>query len=70
MCNISVSESSLCTREISGQLADFPAEITEKLSKTSYENKKKWHTDVDKQDPSAISCKVPQTQYLCLKLQF
>ena len=55
-------------KRISGQLADLPAEIAEKLSKTSYENKKKWHIDVDKEDPSAISCKISQTQYLCLKL--
>ena len=62
-----MSEASVCIREVTGQLADLHAEIAEILSKTSYENKK-WHTDVDKEDPSAISCKISQTQYLCLKL--
>ena len=62
-----MSESSACTTQVSPQLADLPADIEGKLSTTSYENPK-WHTDVDKHDPSAISCKISQTQYLSLKL--
>ena len=59
-----MSGSSVCTREVSGQLEDLHAEIAEKVSKTSYKNEK-WHTDGD---PSAISFKISQTQYICLKL--
>ena len=59
-------ESSLCTREVTGQPADIPAEIVKKLTKTSYESDK-WHKDADKEDPSAISCKISQTQYLSQK---
>ena len=66
-CNILVSESFACTTEVSWQLSDLPAEIEGKLSTASYKNPK-WHTDVDKQNPSAISCKISQTQYLYLKL--
>ena len=62
-----MSESSVCTREVTGQPADLPAEIVDKLTKMSYENDK-WHLDVDKEDPSAISCKISQTQYLSQKL--
>ena len=65
-CNISVSESSTSAIQISTQLSDLPPEIEGKLSAISYENPK-WHTDVNKQDPSTTSCKISQTQYLCLK---
>ena len=61
--NISVSESSGCTTPVSQKLSDLPADIERNLSMTSYENPT-WHTDVDTQHPSAISCKISQTQYL------
>ena len=61
-----MSESSVCTKVGTGQPADLPAEIVEKLTKTSYDNDK-WHTDVDKEDPTAITCKISQTQYLFQK---
>ena len=47
-------------------MSDLPPEIESKLSSITYDNQT-WHTDVNKQDPSAISCKISQTQYLCLK---
>ena len=62
-----MSESSTCTTEVSQQLSDLPPEMEERLSTTSFKIPK-WHRDVDKQDPSVISCKICQTQYLCLKL--
>ena len=61
-----MSESSASATQVSLQLSDLPSEIESKLSVISYENPK-WHTDVDEQDPSATSCKIFQTQYLCLK---
>ena len=54
-------------KEVTGEAADLPAEIAEKLTIVSYESDK-WHTVEDKQDPNAISCKIYQTQYLFLKL--
>ena len=66
-CNISVSESSGCTTPVSPQVSDLPADIVRKLSTTLYENPR-WHTNVDKQHTSAISCKISQTQYLSQKL--
>ena len=65
-CNISVSESSASATQVSPQLSDLPSEIEGKLSAISYDNPK-WHTDANKQDQSATSCKISQTQYLCLK---
>ena len=52
-----MSESSGCTTLVSPQVSDVPADIVRKLSATSYENPT-WHTDVDKQHTSAISCKI------------
>ena len=67
--NISVSESSGCTTQVSLEVSDGPAEIARKLSTTSFENPT-WHTDVDKQHTSAISCNISLTQCLLQKLQF
>ena len=67
-CNISVSESSGCTMEIHQEVSDLPVDIGTKLSTTSLENPN-WHTDMDKQYTTAISCNISQTQYLCQKLQ-
>ena len=66
-CNISVSELSGCTTPVSQQVSDLPADIQRKLSMTLYENPT-WHTHMDKQHTSAISCKISQTQYLSWKL--
>ena len=65
-CNISVSESSASAMHVSAQLSDLPLEIESKVSSNSYDNPT-WHTDVNKQDPSATLINIPQTQYLCLK---
>ena len=67
-CNISVSESSQCTMEFHPEVSDVPVDIGTKLSITSLENPT-WHTDVDKQYTSAMSCNISQSQYLCQKLQ-
>ena len=66
-CNISVSESSRCTMEVDKDVLDVPIEIGKKLSRTSLENST-WHTDVDKQYTTAISCNISETQYFCQKL--
>ena len=66
--NISVSQSS--ESETHGtSTPDLPLEIKGKISSDSYDNAT-WYTDFCKQDPSATSCKILQTQYLCLKVQF
>ena len=54
--------------EVHPQVSDVPIDIGTKLSTTSLENPT-WHTDVDKQYTSAISCNIFQTQYECQKLQ-
>ena len=66
-CNISVNESSQCTMEVDKDVLDVPVEIGKKLSRTSLENSM-WHTDVDKQYTTAISCNISETQYFCQKL--
>ena len=65
-CNISVSESSASATHVSAPPSDLPPEIESKLSLMSYDNAI-WHTDFNKQDLSATSCKISQTQYQCLK---
>ena len=65
--NISVSASSQCMMEVQKELSDVPVGIGTKLS-TSLENPM-WHTDVDKQYTTVISCNISHTQYLCQKLQ-
>ena len=65
-CSISVSESSASVAQGSPQLLGLHCEIEGKLSEISYDNTK-WHTDIDKQDTSATSCKISQTQYLMSK---
>ena len=47
---------------------EVPVEIGKKLSRTSLENVT-WHSDVDKQYTTAISCNISETQYFCQKLQ-
>ena len=54
-CNISVSESAQCMMEVDKE--DVPVDIGRKLSKTSLGNLM-WHTDVDKQCTTAISCNI------------
>ena len=54
--------------EVHPEVSDVPVDIGTKLSTTSLENPT-WHTDVDKQYTSVISCNISQTQYLCQKLQ-
>ena len=61
-----MSESSVSVTQVSAQLSDLPPEIEGKSSLISYDNTK-WHTNINEQDPSAASCKISQTQYLCLK---
>ena len=48
---------------------DLPLAIKSKISSVSYDNAT-WHTDFCKQDASATSCKILQTLYLCLNVQF
>ena len=48
---------------------DLPPSIKSKISSVSYDNAT-WHTDFCKQDASATSCKILQTLYLCLNVQF
>ena len=67
-CNISVSESSVCTMEVHQEVSDLPVDIGTKLLTTSLENPN-WHTGMDKQHTTVISCNISQTQYLCQKLQ-
>ena len=45
-------------------------DILKKMERYPNDISKIWHTDFCKQDPSATSCKISQTQYLCLKDQF
>ena len=54
--------------EVHPKVSDVPVDTATKLSTTSLENPT-WHTDVDKQYTSTISCNISQTQYLCQKLQ-
>ena len=68
-CNISVSQWSASVTHVSAPPSDLPPAIENKLSSVSYDNETS-HTDFYKQDPSATSCKISQTQYLCLKAQF
>ena len=43
--------------EVDKEVLDVPVEIGRKLSRTSLENST-WHTDVDKQYTTAISCNI------------
>ena len=52
--------------EVHPEVSDVPVDTATKLSTTSLENPT-WHTDVDKQYTSMISCNISQTQYLCSK---
>ena len=54
--------------EVHQEVSDLPIDIGTKLLITSLENLN-WHTDMDKQCTSVISCNISQTQYLCQKLQ-
>ena len=54
--------------EVHQEVSDLPVDIGMKLLTTSLENPN-WHTDMDKQHTTAISCNISQTQYLCQKLQ-
>ena len=67
--NISVSQSSSSLTHGTAAPLDLPPAIQSKISSTSYDNAT-WHTDFFKQDPSATSCKISQTWYVCLKAQF
>ena len=64
-----MSELSGCSTQVSPEVSDVPAEIARKLSTTSFENPT-WHTDVDNQHKTPISCNISQTQYLFQKLHF
>ena len=59
-CNISVSKSSQCTMAVDKDVLDVPVEIGKKLSRTSLESAT-WHTDVDNQYTTAISCNISET---------
>ena len=52
--------------EVHPEVSDVPIDLGTKLSSTLLENLT-WHTDVDKQYTSAISCNISQTQHLCQK---
>ena len=67
--NISVSQSSSSLTHGTTAPSDVPPAIESMISSISYDNTT-WNTDFCKQDPSATSCKISQTQYLCLKAQF
>ena len=54
--------------EVHQEVSDLSVDIGIKLSTTSLENPT-WHTDIDKQYTTVISCNISQTQYLCQKLQ-
>ena len=66
-CNISVCTLSECTIEVDKDVLHVPVEIGKKLSRTSLDNAT-WHTDVDKQYTTTISCNISETQYFCQKL--
>ena len=61
--NISVSQSSALPTP-----SDLPHAIESKISSISYDNAT-WHKLFFKQDPSATSCMISQTPYLCIKAQ-
>ena len=67
--NISAGQSSESKTHGTSTQPDLPLAIKSKISSVSCDNAT-WHTDVCKQDASATSCKILQTQYLCLKVQF
>ena len=56
-CNISVSESFGFTMPVDPEVSDVPVDIARKLSTRSFKNPT-WHTDVDKQYTTAISCNI------------
>ena len=66
-CNISVHTSSECRMEEDKDVLYVPVEIGKKLSRTSLDNAT-WHTNVDQQYTTAISCNISETQYFCQKL--
>ena len=67
--NISVSQSSESQTCGTSTQPDLPLAIKSKISSVSYDNAI-WHTDLCKQVASATSCKILQTLYLCLNVQF
>ena len=67
-CNISVSESFECTMPVGPEVSDLPVDIARKVSTRSFDNPT-WHSDVDKQYTTAISCNISETPYFCQKLQ-
>ena len=67
--NISVSQSSEPQTHGTATPSDLSPAIQIKICSVSYDNAT-WHTDFFKQDPSAMLCKICQTQYLCLKVPF
>ena len=67
MLNISVSQSSSSLTHGTAAPSDLPPAIHSKISSTSYDNAT-WHTDFFKQNPSATSCRVYQTQNIHLKV--
>ena len=69
MFNISVSQLPSSLTHGPATPSDLPPAIQSKISSTSYDNAM-WHTDFFKQDPSATSCKISQTWYICLKGHF
>ena len=66
-CNISVPISYECTMEADKDVLYVPVEIGKKLSRTSLDNAT-WHTDMDQQYTTAISCNISETQYFYQKL--
>ena len=67
--NISVSQSSQSQTCGTSTQPDLPLAKKSKILSVSYDNAT-WHTDICKQDASATSCKILQTLYLCLNVQF
>ena len=65
-CNISVSESIECTMRVGPEVSDLPVDIARKVSTRSFDNPT-WHSDVDKQYTTAISCNISETPYFCQK---
>ena len=67
-CNISVSASFECTVPFGPEMLDLPFDIARKVATRSFHNPT-WHSDVDKQFTTAISCNISETPYFCQKLQ-
>ena len=69
MFNISVNQSPSTLTHGTVAPSDLCPAIQSMIYPPSYDNAK-WHTGFFKWDPSDTSCKITQTQYLCLKVQF